>query len=292
MAIAWGVGDKCRRVWSAPVVLCGLLLLATLGARAADVPSPALDRGFHLLYNLNFTGAQQEFSVWEQQHPEDPLGPVSEAAGLLFSEFHRMGVLEAQFFEKDAAFAARHKLAPDPAVRTRFNAALARTEEYARSRLARDSKDRDALFAMTLANGLNADYFALVEKSNLSALRYTKQATYWAEQLLAADPNYYDAYVATGMHKYIIGSMAAPLRWILRLGGISGDKQAGIADLELTAQHGRYLAPFARILLAIAYLRQQDTARARDLLAGLRLEFPDNPLFAHELALLDGGHLP
>ena len=41
---------------------------------------------------------------WQKQHPEDPVGPVSEAAGLLFSEFNRLGVLEAQFYENDAAF--------------------------------------------------------------------------------------------------------------------------------------------------------------------------------------------
>jgi hypothetical protein len=267
--------------------MCLMLLCLPL---AAQTTRASLDRGFHLLYDLQFAGAQQQFSNYERDHPDDPLGPVSEAAALLFSEFHRMGILEAQFFEKDSAFHGRPKIAPDASVRERFQAALTLAQQRARPQLARDPHDRDALFAMTLSNGLSADYFALVEKNNLAALRCTKQATFWAEQLLAVDPNYYDAYVATGMHKYIIGSMAAPMRWVLRLGGISGDKQAGIADLETTAQHGRYLAPFARILLAIAYMRQKDPQRARSLLAGLRQEFPANPLFARELARLDGNN--
>ena len=101
------------------------------------------------------------------------------------------------------------------------------------------------------------------------------------------DPGCYDARVATGFSKYVIGSMAAPVRWILRLGGISGDKNAGIAELQMTAQHGHYLAPFARILLAIAYVREKDRPRAREILASLRDEFPRNPLFAREIARLD-----
>jgi hypothetical protein len=40
--------------------------------------------------------------------------------------------------------------------------------------------------------------------------------------------------------------MAAPIRWLVRFGGVSGDKQKGIADLQLTTQRGHYFAPFAR----------------------------------------------
>jgi hypothetical protein len=141
---------------------------------------------------------------------------------------------------------------------------------------------------MALVNGLRADYAALVEKRNIAGLNYTRDATSWANKLLAQAPDYYDAYVSTGLSKYIIGSLVAPLRWVLRLAGYDGDKQEGIRQLQLTSAHGHYLAPFARVLLAIAYLRQNDRARARELLTGLRDEFPANPLFPREIARIDG----
>ncbi len=272
---------------------CGaaLLLCFCLQAAAADLNAiaPSLDRGFQLMYALNFDQAHQVFSSWQQEHPDDPLGPVCDAAGLLFSEFNRLGVLEAQFYEDDHAFQGRKKLAPDPALRDRFNAQLNQAETRARARLAQNAQDRDALFAMTLSSGLRADYAALIEKSNFTALRYTKEATNWAAQVLAVDPDCYDAHLASGISKYIIGSMAAPVRWFLRLGGVSGDKKAGIEEMQMAAQRGHYLAPFARVLLAIAYVREKDNVRAREFLASLRDEFPSNPLFAHELARLDSG---
>ncbi|MBZ5720369.1 MAG: hypothetical protein LAO03_08300 [Acidobacteriia bacterium] len=273
-----------------PDALAILLTLAILAgsAGAADVPAigaSGLDRGFRLMYNLDFDHAHQVFSAWQQDHPEDPLGPAGDAAGLLFSEFDRLGVLESQFDDK--AFEARKKLSPDPALRERFNAALSLAESRARTRLAKDPKDRDALFAMTLSSGLQADYAAFIDKSNFSALHHTKDATSWADQLLAVDPQCYDAHLATGISRYIVGSMAAPVRWFLRLGGVSGDKKAGIEELQLTAERGHYLAPFARILLAIAYVRDKDNASARDLLSSLRQEFPNNSLFALEIARLD-----
>lgn len=268
-------------------MLVPLLLFVSLSTGKAETPSASLDHGYRLMYNLDFVRAQEGFARWEKEHPDDPLGPVSEAAGMLFAEFHRLGVLESQFLIKDSAFAARPKLSPDSAMRTRMDGALQRAEGLGRRRLESNPTERDALFAMTLSNGLKADYAALIEKRNLAALRYTKQATFWAERLLALDPGYYDAYLATGIGKYIIGSQPAPVRWLLRLGGYAGDKRKGIQELELTAERGRFLAPFARILLAIAYLRANDKARARQLLAGLRDEFPGNPLFARELARLD-----
>jgi hypothetical protein len=262
----------------------------TSAAAEPDVhPPTALDRGFLGLYNLDFAGAHNDFSAWETQHPDDPVGPVSEAAGFLFEEFDRLGVLEAQFYENDEAFTARPKLNPDPVLRDHFRAAIVRAEALARARLDKNSKDEDGLFALTLSSGLQADYAALIEKRNLRSLHYTKEASTWAQQLLAVCPNCYDANVATGFTKYIIGSMSAPARWLLKMGGVPGDKQGGIADLQLTAEHGHYLAPYARMLLAIAYVREKDKAQALEMLTGLRAEFPGNSLFAREIARLQSG---
>jgi hypothetical protein len=265
------------------------LIMFAVTSFAADgsFALPPLDHGFQLLYNLDFDHAHTIFTVWQQSHPDDPIGPTCDAAGLLFSEFHRLGVLEGQFLLDDKKFENRPQLNPDPAVRARFNAAIQKAETLARARLARNPRDKDALFALTLTNGLQGDYAALIEKRNFASLHYTKQATAWGEQTLAADPNCYDAHIASGISKYIIGSMAAPVRWLVRLGGVSGDKQAGIKELKLTAEHGHYLAPFANILLAIAYVRDHDKQHARELLASLRDQFPANPLFAEEIARLD-----
>jgi len=273
------------------VTVLGLVLVFCVPAHAADPRDPSfdtsLDRGFLGLYNLDFTGAQKDFSTWEAEHPDDPVGPVSEAAGCLFSEFNRLGVLETQFFADDQSFNSRTKLSPDPVVHDHFQEALDRAQRLARARLSKDAKDRDGLFAMTLASGLQADYAALIEKKNMASLHYTKEASVWAQQLLAVCSNdCSDVLVATGFSKYVIGSMTAPVRWLLRMGGLPGDKQGGIADLKMTAEHGRYLKPFARILLAIAYVRDKDKPRALELLTALRTQFPGNTLFPREIARL------
>lgn len=265
----------------------GLLLVMNSPQPVAASPAAGLEGGFSRLYDLDFSGAQKEFESWEKLHTEDPMGPAAEAAGILFAEFNRLGVLESQFYVDDSVFAARKKYEADPQKRARFEELLNHAEEMGKSKLSKDPRDQDALLAMTLSAGLRSDFAALIEKRNLASLHYTKEATAWSQQLLAVDPNCYDAHLAGGVSRYVIGSMAAPVRWILRLGGVSGDKAGGIAELQTTAEKGYLLAPFARILLSIAYVRDRDLPQARILLQGLQRDFPDNTLFARELSRLD-----
>lgn len=265
-----------------------VLSLAVLcAAAAADLSTVSLERGFHLLYNLDFGGARDQFAEYQRQHADDPMGPMAEAAGLLFSELNRLGVLRERFFAEDSSFRARSKPKADPVIHGHFDSALRRAEALAQPRLARDPYDRNALLALTLVNGLKADYSALIEDSNLTALHYTRDATTYARRLLTICPDCYDAYIATGISRYLIGSTSAPVRWILRMDGFSVGKAQGMADLRLVSDRGRYLAPYARIWLASAYIHERKFTDARQLLIKLRDEFPGNPLFTQELARLD-----
>jgi len=264
------------------------MVLWSPATATAVSPRPAsLDAGFRMLYNFDFLCARQEFSAWGKVHPEDPLGPAGEASAYLFGEFNRLGVLEIQLLINDSSYRSKKALSADPAVRAKFDAALQKAETLAQARLATNSSDHDALFAMTLTSGLRADYQALVEKRNMASLRNANQARTWGQKLLAADPNYYDGYLASGSSKCIVGNLAAPIRWVLRMQGISGDKEGGLQDLKLTAEHGHYLAPLARILLAVACLRDNKVQQAKQLLSILEKEFPNNPLFPKAIARLE-----
>lgn len=278
-------GSECRAVLRLLVIAAAFASLAPC-ADAGDPPA-SLDQGFHLLYNLDFAGAEREFHAWQSQHPNDAVGPAAEGAGLLFAEFDRMGILEGQFFADDDSFKEKNKLNPDPMIHDRLESVLGKSEELARKSLAANPQDPNALFAMTMVYGLRADYTALIEKHNLASLRFSREASTWAQKLLAVQPDNSDAYLATGVHNYIIGSLAAPWRWILKIGGYSGDKEKGMEDVRRAAEHGRYLAPFGRILMAIAYVRDKDATSARQMLVSLNHDFPRNPLFPREIERLD-----
>ncbi len=246
-----------------------------------------MDQGFRQLYNLQFAEAHQTFARYISQHPSDPMGPVSDAAAYLFSEFDRLRILQSEFWVHDEPLMDFHKPDADPAVKRQFEAALERGQRLVNVQLAKNPDDPNALFAATLRLGLHSDYLALIEKRHVAALSEVKQSRAIAERLLAKHPEYYDAWLAVGVENYLLSLKPAPVRWILQMTGAHTDHDTGIAKLRVTAEKGHYLLPFARLLLAVNDMRQNSPANAKLKLQWLAAEFPNNRLYKEELAKLN-----
>ena len=58
----------------------------------------------------------------------DPMGPLSQAAGYLFAEFARLGVLESELFTEDKAFLSRSKLDQDASAKQHFEEQVTRAD--------------------------------------------------------------------------------------------------------------------------------------------------------------------
>src|SRR5579862_4502784 len=82
-----------------PPILPILLFLAADPSTIGE-PTP-LENGYHQMYDLQFDQAHASFHAWMEQHPDDPMGPASDAAALLFSEFDRLHILQSEFFLHD-----------------------------------------------------------------------------------------------------------------------------------------------------------------------------------------------
>jgi hypothetical protein len=249
--------------------------------------SPLLQAGFRQLYELDFSGAREKFLSYQQSHPTDPVGSAAEAASYLYEEFNAKGIFTSKFFLNDDKLlngadgtAAENRNAP-------FLRADRETRRMAAATLKAHPHDARALLALTLADGMESDYDAFIIKKQMDGLGLMKRAEREANALLAIDPTDDDAYVALGASDYVIGCLPSYKRAFLWFGGIHGDRARGMQEMQLAADHGQYLRPFAKILLALACEREHQPARARALLAQLTSEFPKNPRFARELALLD-----
>jgi hypothetical protein len=247
---------------------------------------PELDAGFHLLYELKPAEARAQFETWQKSHPEDPLASASEAAAYLFEECYRQGVLTSEFFLDNKRFLGKDPLKPDPELRAAFFAADKKAQDLAQLRLQTHPDDTNALFAMTLSLGMQADYASLIDKRQVESLKMIGNADKYAKRLLAVAPEAADAYLTLGTANYIVGSLPTLKRLLLGLSGIHGDKRTGIRQLEIAAAQGHYLRPFAKIMLALAALREKKPQVARAQLSDLVAEFPENALFTSELAKL------
>ena len=259
------------------------------GDSAEAPPSPValLDNGFRSLYELNFKGARADFLSYQQRNPTDAMGAAAEAASYLYEQFDAKGIFTSQFFLNDDKFlhgadgtAAENRNTP-------FLSANNRARTMAKEVLKTEPNNAHALLVLTMADGMESDYDAMIVKKQMAGLGLMRQAEAEANKLLAIDPDANDAYLALGASNYVIGNLSGVKRAFLWFGGIHGDKDRGIQQMQRAADHGHYLRPFAKIMLALAYEREHQIDLARPLLASLVDEFPSNPLYAHELSLLD-----
>jgi hypothetical protein len=264
-----------------------LLLLLTLSPCLAAPPAaspPPIDDAFTRMYNTDFAGAHADLDRYVTAQPSDPFGYAVQASAYLFSELDRLGILESEFFADDKRIIEKKKLKPDPVVRDKFMQAVDDAQSRGAKILQSNSNDQNALFSMAITQGVIMDYTALVEKRQLSSLSSARRANSYAQQLLKANPQFYDAYLTTGLSEYLLGSLPFFVKWFVHFDGVNGDKGTGIDNLKLVARSGHYLRPFAKILLAVCYLREKQPRETQKLLAELSTEFPANPLLRKELA--------
>ena len=261
-------------------------------ANAQNSVEDRLVQSYHDVYNVLFQDALQQAEQAKKMAPDDPMPWIAQANAVLFREFDRLHVLRSDTFASDDNYTSRQSYRWDPGSYQAFQNALNGAEQLAQKRLDRNQNDDRALLALALSNSMRAEDAALFAKKDMATLSYFHSSTSYAERLLAVAPQSYDAYLASGLGKYVIGCKSAPVRWVLRAGGMKGDRDEGVRELSLAAAHGVYMAPFARLLLAYDYLRRNNRSEARKVFAALHDEFPNNPMFLQETARLDSASTP
>lgn len=248
--------------------------------------STPLDEAFERLYNFDFDRADRILDAHLAGNPQDHFAHCIRASSLLFRELDRLAILETEFFADDERIKAKGKLKPDAQVRRRLFDSLDRARGSAGAALKKNAEDAEAMFSMALSYGVQTDYLALVEKRQLGSLSFARQSQSWGARALRLKPGLHDAYLTPGISEYLIGSLPFFVRWFVRMEEVDGDKKKATANLERVAAQGRYLGPFARILLALIYLREKQPAASHAQLARLAGDYPENPLFRKELAKL------
>ena len=258
-----------------------IALLVGLNCEAATI-----ERALNRMYNFDFNSADREMDAYIGEHPSDAVGLSFRAASLLFRELDRLSILESEFFASNKRLTDKKELKPDEKLKQRFHSAVEESKTLARGRLSIDANDKNALFALCLNAGLITDYMGLIEKRQLGSLSFAKESHSYAVKLLKLDPGYVDAHLTTGMTEYLLGSVPFFVKWFVRFEEAEGNKALAVERLKSVIERGRYLGPFAKIILATIDLREKRPLQAEMRLAELSRDFPENPLFKKELEKL------
>ncbi len=265
----------CLSALGNPLVFAGEKLMSAQDTRT-------IRQSFDALYRFQFSKAHSTIDSFIAVHPDDPLGYSVRASIALFQELDRLSILEGEFFKDDEKIKDSKRLKPDPVIRKMVFDNIAKAQALATARLSKDAGDTNALFCMTVTEGLRMDYLALVDKKHAASLKHARAAQSYAVLVLKADPEFYDVYCTTGFSEYLLGSLPFFMRWFIKFDDTEGNKEEGLRKLQIAASKGDLFKPFAKLLLAIFFLRQKQPEMSERYLAQYEALYPENPLVRKE----------
>src|SRR6476646_903232 len=159
-----------------------------------------------------------------------------------------------------------------------FREAVEKAIAIARQRLTANPKDADAHYQLGAAVGLRASYTATVDGSVSGAFRAAREAYDEHEQVLTLDPRRKDAGLIVGTYRYIVATLALPLRVMAYVAGFGGNREKGLHLIEDAAAYGGENQTDARFALILLYNREKRYSDALAQLALLREKHTRNRL--------------
>lgn len=247
---------------------------------------PDVQAAYQHFYNLDYDTAQTLFEKIAAEHPTDPMAAGYVLNNAVFRELYRLDLLDTTLYVEDGFLSGKHPVVENMEVRARINALYQQAIDLSNRRLAANPNDADALFARGFATSLDTLYIGMVEKKYVTALHMASASRKDDDAVLKLDPNYSDCYLIVGVHDYVMGSLAFPLKVLAGLVGIHGSKSKGMRELRRVGREGIINSVSARTGLAIFLRREAQYGKAIEVIDGLAQQYPHNFLFALEQANL------
>ncbi len=263
-------------------VTTGLVVLTELAAPAparANRESEALRaRAADQIYSLDRDLAVATYRQAVAADPQDAAAYRGLASGLWLSITFRRGNMTVDDYLGKVSRPTSQPPPPPPETVAAFRDALDRALALARTRVAANPRDADAHYQIGAAVGLRASYTATVEGSALGAFRSAREAYEEHERVLELDARRKDAALIVGTYRYIVATLALPLRLFAYMAGFGGDKEKGLHLVEEAAAYSGESQTDARFALILMYNRERRYDDALKQLAILRERYQRNRL--------------
>jgi tetratricopeptide (TPR) repeat protein len=268
-----------------PLILGAAILAISLGARAAgqpESPSRLREQAVELAYNLDHDEAMKLLRRAVAIAPEEPAPHRTLAAVLWLNILFRRGAVTVDHYLGSFSRSRVELAKPPPELDAEFKRHVAQAIELARQRLAARPGDPQARYDLGAALGLEASYVATVEGRMLAGFNRARTAYDEHERVMASDPGRRDAGLIVGTYRYVVSTLALPMRWMAYVAGFGGGRERGIQMLEQAVAHGGDSRVEAMFALILVYNRERRYDDALRVLEALRRQFPRNRLVVLE----------
>jgi tetratricopeptide (TPR) repeat protein len=264
------------------VLALPLRSVADVGDERAARVAQLRVRGFDAAYNLDYPEAVALFDQAIALDPDDSATHRARAVTeWLHIIFRRGDVTVDQYMGSMTRSDLTIEKPPAQEVAT-FTGHSTQALELAERRLSARPKDVQALYDAGAAVGLIASYAATVDGRVAGAFRYARRAFNAHEQVLALDPSRHEAGLVVGTYRYLVSTLALPMRWMAYVVGFGGDRSKGLQLIEAAAGHPSDAQTDALFALMLLYNREGRFADAMAVIHDLMTRYPRNRLLSLE----------
>ena len=257
-----------------------VIAVATCSPPAAASPASrtATRAAYALAYELRFPEALALLESAERADPGDPAPPRAVAAITWMEILFAQGVATFEAFSGQPSRGSVSRPEVPAELTRRFLTYAERATGASNTQGARDAEDRDAEYQRAATAGLLALYRSTVEGQTLAAFREGRRAVAAMQRIRAADPRHRESALIPGIYQYAVSTLPLHLRLLATIGGLPGDREGGIALLEIAAGEGADTATDASLVLMTVYNREGRAEDAFRHLARLQRRHPGNRL--------------
>ena len=235
-------------------------------------------QGAREIYNLDRDRSLESYRQAIAADPQDGAAYRGLANALWLSITFRRGNMTVDDYLGGVSVGKTPAPPPPPETAAAFHDALEHALALARTRVNTDPRDASAHYEVGAAIGLRASYVATVDRSPLSAFRAAREAYDEHEKVLELDAGRRDAGLIVGTYRYIVATLAFPLRVMAYVVGFGGGREKGLQLVESAASYPGDNQEDARFALIVMYNRERRYDEALAQLLILRERYPRNRL--------------
>lgn len=236
----------------------------------------AVREGVDAIYNMDFDGAQAIYERMRALNPEHP-----------FAEFGLSAVAWARYVYGSEM--------GDDSLLKPFEDQVERTVKVGRAWCKAHPDDAEGLVALGAAQGIEGRLLA-TRRQYIRAYMSARASMKSVRQAVKIDPEFKDPYLGLGMYDYYTDLYPRMIRPLAKL-VLRGDRERGIRQIRLVADHGRWMSVTGKMILVEISLHDpygaRDPALAVKLMEEVRAKYPKSAMLhsAHLIALYQAGRL-
>ena len=287
-------------------IFLSLVLLLTTSTAAQMPSSPAVPSvaepskemvelrraGYAANYNLDYVTARAKFEEIRKRWPSHPAGDLYVANIIWLEHLYKLRRLQTGLYQNESFYAGFEGSQEDgekgdsveAKVDRDFRALMAAAKTKALTLVNANRNDPYAKYYLGSIYSIMAAYEASTARKFWSALRNGSKGIEAHQQVLKLKPDYYDAYLSVGLYDYVIGNLPFPVKALIAMGGVRGNKERGIKQLNSIIEQNADNADDARVMLIGIYQNENKSEAALAILKDFTSRYPNNFLFRLELA--------